>query len=230
MDFGALHEPLDENELDELDAFLRSDALVERSMDISGLNGFLTAVISGPMVAPSEWLPRVWGGDFEFETADQAKRVTTLVMRMHNEVAGWLSQEPETFEPLFYEDKATDPPTPMAESWCGGYVRGMHLRDEAWQWLRDDPDTSKFLYPISVFALWDDPAAKRIIEQKNVAGELTNLVAPCAVALYARWRKKQAEDTRGIRRAKPKISPNAPCPCGSKKKYKRCCDSPLRSA
>jgi hypothetical protein len=26
-----------------------------------------------------------------------------------------------------------------------------------------------------------------------------------------------------VRRAGPKVGPNAPCPCGSGKKYKRCC-------
>ncbi len=29
-----------------------------------------------------------------------------------------------------------------------------------------------------------------------------------------------------VRRSTPKISPNAPCPCGSGKKYKKCCGSP----
>jgi uncharacterized protein YecA (UPF0149 family) len=26
-----------------------------------------------------------------------------------------------------------------------------------------------------------------------------------------------------VRRATPKVAPNDPCPCGSGKKYKRCC-------
>lgn len=33
----------------------------------------------------------------------------------------------------------------------------------------------------------------------------------------------KADEMGTVRRAHPKISRNAPCPCGSKNKYKRCC-------
>jgi yecA family protein len=47
--------PLIDQEIEELDAFLLSDDCLENAMDVSGLDGFLCAVLSGPnVIMPSE--------------------------------------------------------------------------------------------------------------------------------------------------------------------------------
>lgn len=57
-----LTQTLSDKELDELDNFLMSDTTPEEVMDISMMDGFLTAIVSGPdTIMPSEWLPLVWG-------------------------------------------------------------------------------------------------------------------------------------------------------------------------
>jgi len=56
----ALDEPLSDPELDELEGFLASDLVPQDCMDLEMLDGFLTAIVSGPdSVQPSEWLPQV---------------------------------------------------------------------------------------------------------------------------------------------------------------------------
>ena len=58
-DIRALDEPLTDAELDELEAFLASDAVPQDCMDLEMLDGYLTAIASGPeSIQPSEWLPR----------------------------------------------------------------------------------------------------------------------------------------------------------------------------
>ncbi|MEO8676633.1 MAG: UPF0149 family protein, partial [Casimicrobiaceae bacterium] len=53
----ALDEPLTDAELDELEVFLASDAVPQDCMDLEMLDGFLTAIVSGPeVIQPSEWL------------------------------------------------------------------------------------------------------------------------------------------------------------------------------
>src|SRR5438552_3889467 len=44
--------PLIDQEIEELDVFLLSDDGLENAMDVSGLDGFLCAVLSGPNVRP----------------------------------------------------------------------------------------------------------------------------------------------------------------------------------
>lgn len=52
--------PLSDEEMDELDAFLLSDATSNETMMLDCLDGFLTSIVIGPvMLMPSEWLPRV---------------------------------------------------------------------------------------------------------------------------------------------------------------------------
>ncbi len=49
--------PLSDQEIDELEAFLESDATPHGCMDISAVDGFLTALALGPSVPlPSRWM------------------------------------------------------------------------------------------------------------------------------------------------------------------------------
>ena len=69
-------------DLDALDAFLLSDRAPEDSMGLSDLDGFLAGVVVGPeLVMPSEWLPRVWGGEEPaFESIDEARSILGTII------------------------------------------------------------------------------------------------------------------------------------------------------
>ncbi len=55
--------PLTETELDTLDQLLRDNGTDDSVLNISELDGFLTAVASAPnLIMPSQWLPALWGG------------------------------------------------------------------------------------------------------------------------------------------------------------------------
>src|SRR5713226_2028261 len=61
--------PLTHLEIEQLDAFLLSDGGLENAMDVSTLDGFLCAVLSGPnVIMPSEWMLWVW----DMEEGEQA--------------------------------------------------------------------------------------------------------------------------------------------------------------
>src|SRR5204863_9127941 len=84
----ALDEPLSDAELDSLEGFLASDSVPQDCMDLEMLDGFLTAIVSGPeSIQPSEWLPQVWsvGGRTSnpvFTVYELAERVMGLVLRV----------------------------------------------------------------------------------------------------------------------------------------------------
>ncbi len=86
-------EDLSDDELMELDGFLGSPGLVESSLDVFGLEGFLAAILAtSRRVEPSEWTPWIWDVDRgevspEFENAAQEERILGLVMRLYNDVA-----------------------------------------------------------------------------------------------------------------------------------------------
>jgi uncharacterized protein len=120
-------------EIDELDDFLMSDDTPDNCMDISALDGFLTALVLNPdVIMPSEYLPWVW--DMEegvtppsFASVEQTNHITQLVMRYYNSVLDAIAND--HFSPLFYilDDESYD-----AQSWSEGFMRGVYLFSEPW--------------------------------------------------------------------------------------------------
>jgi uncharacterized protein len=55
---NLLRTELSDGEIDELEDFLQSRCLPKGGMNTSMLDGYLTAIVSGPeLIPPSEWLP-----------------------------------------------------------------------------------------------------------------------------------------------------------------------------
>src|SRR5450756_2880014 len=85
--------PLTNRKIKELDAFLLAGDSLENAMDVSTLDGFLCAVISGPkVVMPSEWMRWIWDMDEgeqspEFASENQAQRILSLLIRHANDIA-----------------------------------------------------------------------------------------------------------------------------------------------
>lgn len=55
--------PLNESELEWLDEILSKYATEGAILDVSELDGLLTAILSGPSeIEPAQWLLAIWGG------------------------------------------------------------------------------------------------------------------------------------------------------------------------
>lgn len=74
-------------------------------LDIVELEGFLTAVAIGPVtLMPSHWLPRILGGKSSgFRTEQEFGEFMRLVMGFYNHIITWFQNDPQRFEPTFYE-------------------------------------------------------------------------------------------------------------------------------
>jgi uncharacterized protein len=125
--------PLTNREIEKLDAFLLSDGGLENAMDVSTLDGFLCAVLSGPkVITPSEWIRWVWDREEgkqapEFASEKQAQRILGLLMRHANDIAVTLTQVPKDYEPLFFERDVKGRTVSIVDEWCCGYMKGIAL-------------------------------------------------------------------------------------------------------
>ncbi len=105
---NKLDEPLSETEYDALEAFFGSNAVPQDCMDLEMLDGFLTAIVSGPeLIQPSEWLPVVWSDSQRsvspvFADNEQAERILSLILRLQNGIVRTLTDSPTRFKPLLY--------------------------------------------------------------------------------------------------------------------------------
>ncbi len=178
-----LEEELTDDELMELDRFLGSPGLVESSLDVFGLEGFLTAVLAGPrLVKPSEWTPWIWdvdGGEVspDFENVEQAQRILGLVMRLYNSVARALLPGAGEFEPLFEDGDAE-----AGSNWCSGFLGGTRFEAEAWADLIDDKP--KWFTPILGLGLEDDEAPR---PRKGQLDRWTRDVGPAVTKIHGHW-------------------------------------------
>jgi uncharacterized protein len=152
--------PLTEEELASLDDLLThlpSDA----SMTLDGMDGFLTALLVGPVpvaaMKTADWLPLIWGGDAEpapwpFPSNQKRKRTTVLVLRHLRSIEAALSGPPDAWEPVF--SVAELPGTQGEEladatDWCMGFLAATDLAPEAWAPLLADPEFGPGLATIS---------------------------------------------------------------------------------
>lgn len=230
----SLSEPLDDEELARLDEFLldriddeTGDRIAaaggdEGILDVSELDGFLTALVSGPnVIAPSRWLPVIWGAEEPiWESVEQFQEIFGLVVRHQNSIAAMLLHDPQAFEPMFGEREVEGKTYFIVDEWCHGYMRGVAL--DAYAWRASDADIEELLRPIQ---LWGTEEGWQRIDVMSAADQAREQKAiPQSVrALHKYWLDRRALQSAPIRRGSPKVGRNDPCPCGSGKKYKHCC-------
>jgi uncharacterized protein len=236
----------DDYDLALLDHHLCALELPEDAMMLSELDGYLTAIALAPtMIPPSEWLPEVWGGaDPPFAGAQEAGGVFAAIMGLYNDNLGALADPGRPFEPLLEID--TDG-SAFADIWAQGFVRGVKLRFEDWKPLFEDKAAFEALAPI--LALSTEPAEVPEIslkERSKISRSAPRLFPGYVAQIRAFWRsrglapsplprtgpsrksawiagQRSAWAEAHGQRPTAKVGRNDPCPCGSGKKYKRCC-------
>ena len=208
---------LDQDEIDWLHGFLESDTIPDGAMSLEKLDGFFTALIVSPeVVLPSAYMREIWGGAGPvYDSLEQAEYVMTLLMRHWNSIAGRLGDK-QPCAPLMSDNHM------LAQPWTDGFMRGVSLHMETWdQHLKRDEKLTTVLGHILLLAVSTEDAAKERVTPERRAKMVENL--PLAVlGLHLYWRE-HASDARRPEVRRAKVGRNEPCPCGSGKKYKRCC-------
>lgn len=188
-------QPLDEDEIDTLELFLQALEGETAVLGISELDGFLTAVVSGPNgLPPAQWVNAIWGGEEDspaWESTEQAEQIIGLIIRHMNCIAGVLQESPEEFDPIYMEDEFEGEPVLNVDEWCQGYLKGIQLDPEGWQQI--DEEMERALAPILVFGL--ETGLDGMIDAEDEAIEaLQQEVAPAARRLYAYWLVMRSSD------------------------------------
>lgn len=221
--------------MDELDNFLfyRGQAdgestdennLDEGVLNIAELDGFFAAIVSGPeMIVPSTWLPAIWGDvEPEWESPKEFERIFQLMTRHMNGVITTLVEASYEFEPIFWERESEDSKDIIVDEWCVGYMRGVGLLGQRWYLAGEEMEN--LLMPITLFA---DEAGWSILDTltDEEVVDMQQAIPEAAQEIYNYWlplRKNQGQG-KAIVNEIPRVGRNDPCPCGSGKKFKKCC-------
>ena len=218
--------PLSDEELDRLEELLASDVFDGEAMALDELQGFLSAVVSGPeLIPPSEWIPVAMGESPQWESEAQTQEVLDLVMRFYNQIVDQFMSG-EGFDFVLYrpdEDSEYD-----YETWCSAYLDGVEASPVPWEEAGDADEVDELLFPI--VALADELAPEDV--QRMKPDEHEKLLAACredfpgVLMDIHRYFLALRGKPETVRREGEKVGRNDPCPCGSGKKYKQCCGAP----
>lgn len=237
------NKPLSQAEEDELNRFLGRVKGGEIA-SFSALDGFLAAIACSPdMIMPSEYMPTLLQGeteadDLNFRNLEEANRFLELVSRHYNLVLRQIRDfgKMERGVPVFYWpaiDVDENQEIISADDWAEGFLSGTHLRPEDWGRFFDldlnDAEDS-FLFPILMLASEHHPDPEMRPFDKPLPNKARReLIAFATVGIkkiydeFGEERKRYSRLRDIAAGTGAKVGRNEPCPCGSGKKYKKCC-------
>jgi yecA family protein len=217
---------LNQDEVDSLAGFLKSDGVSADAMTIEEIDGFFCALAIEPDRSKARKLmPLIFGSALTppFKTEDQRTRIGELIVRMWNTIVVRLDSG-FAHRPLLLP---CDNPT--GQLWANAFFQALEWLDSDWvEGLGTDEEMVRFADPIARLGLDGEDKTLPMTEDR---AECIASLPSCLIGLYAvvrlEARRREAESNWSRQPVRStKVGRNTPCPCGSGKKYKRCCGSP----
>jgi uncharacterized protein len=205
-------------------------AFSEDAMAISEMDGFIAGLLVCPeLISPREWLPWVWGGETladapVFSALDDLNAITSSVTAHYNAVSSVLHDAPERYKPLYVVDERTG--EIYWQLWAEGFSKAIDLRPHAWSDLLegDGDDRAALIVLMALGAIAGSEPPLEGDEVDAIVAEAVDIIPGLVTRLHA-WRilNQPVTPLPASSRRSTKIGRNDPCPCGSGRKYKKCC-------
>jgi uncharacterized protein len=197
---------------------------------------------NGPeLIPPSEWIPLVFNDqEAKYETQDEAERVLQAMMGLYNDcvrerTGGTMSLPPGCeMRPQPMDNLTTDAPL---SQWAQGFGMGYDYLAEVWDaYTPDDLDEELGALLMTLTFFTSPKLAEAYHQETKSTGSLEQLAQsvmetlPEAMHEYAHLGRSiyqarlEVGDLDLEHSAHAKVGRNDPCPCGSGKKFKKCCD------
>ena len=224
-----------------LTRFLSSPQRPKDTLTYPQLAGFLFSLGNGPeLIPPSEWTPLVFNDqEVLYETKAEAEQVLQAMMALYNDcirerTGGRVSLPPGCeIRPWPMDNLSADAPL---SQWAQGFGMGYDYLAEVWnEYTPDefDEDFGALLMTLSFFTSLK--LAEAYHQETKGKGSLEQF-AQTVIEIFPDAMREYAHLGRAIYQARleagdldlapsnhTKIGRNDPCPCGSGKKFKKCC-------
>ena len=235
--------PLSSDRRAALRAFLAHPDRPEGTLSLGEVQGFLFSVACAPdLVKPSEWVPFVFGDEEpEFDTWEEAEGIIASLMDLYNEIVEPVQMGvPRLPRDCAFRDDLManlEDDAPVA-AWSRGFMIGHRWLAETWDvCLTEEMADDVAAAAMVLFYFASRHLAERCVEELAAPGttleEMTRVVRdifPRAMMEYAQigvgiYRERFSREMAARRPASAPAGPgrNDPCPCGSGRKYKKCC-------
>ncbi|MBE0429352.1 MAG: UPF0149 family protein [Thermoleophilia bacterium] len=233
---------------DELKRFLAAPERPEGTMDYFTLTGFLFAVGYSPeVILPSDWLPVVFDNqDPNYRSERELQEIVGALLSLYNYIAQEASEDKVHLPPgchIHDDPVANFDPAPLSR-WAAGFDFGRLWLEDSWKACLPDEmeeELNTCVLILSFFA--DRQFAEEFFEEARHDGVSTledksfeEFVArilrllPAAMENYAAMGLSLFQSLmklglyeKAFMDDEPEPGRNDPCPCGSGRKFKRCC-------
>ncbi|HUH90089.1 MAG TPA: UPF0149 family protein [Lysobacter sp.] len=231
---------LDDDQIERLANLLEQRAVPFRGFNLEALDGYLSALAVSPGEVPmAEWEAPVWGKPPRWDDPVERAEVEALLIGHRNMANArvrhgnddlpdhlapllWLPEDPELQDAEAEQEDDLD----VGRDWALGFFTAVELREAQWdQWL-DENEWMEDIFDLfdrlaSGEMVGEDPAEPATpIDYRERLGIIAGL--PDMLADLNHYRVDALTPREPIRRD-PTPDRNAPCPCGSGKKFKKCC-------
>jgi uncharacterized protein len=216
-------------------SFLASPEASKAAMSPLELDGYLTGIVVTPQavpILPSTWIARLWGDDEPiFEDEAQINTVLGAVMIHYNTLLRDIDRSLERLEadrmvdyrPLFLSADQK-PAHDAVRTWVRGFWTAMQLAPETWSALVEDERTKTIIAPfVGFFEIGKIEPHEIPDDIDDRLDEDAALIPRMILVLRKLARIREAAGRPAPLPRRSKVGRNDPCPCGSGKKYKRCC-------
>jgi uncharacterized protein len=180
-------------------------------------------------------LPVVWGGADSptFESTEQAHHILGLMMRHWNTVNSTVRIKPGA-DTYFYipilQSPDEEPPdsamdTGFGEEWARGFAKGMGFHSGRWDDALEEQTVQDCLVPMVLLDMGENPDKPELVVDYARRESLATLIPMAVHELWRYWREHETGEAPVSAPFKvgPRVGRNDPCPCGSGKKFKKCC-------
>jgi uncharacterized protein len=223
--------------------FLSSPQRPKDTLTYPQLAGFLFSLANGPeLIPPSEWIPLVFNDQAAcYETREEAERVLEAMLALYNdcirERPGGIVSLPPGCEIRPWPMDNLSAGAPLSQ-WAQGFSIGYDYLEEVWsEYTPDefDEDLGALLMTLTFFTSLN--LAEAYHQETNGKSNLEQL-AKSVIEIFPDAMREYAHLGRSIYRARletgdldlapsghTKVGRNDSCPCGSGKKFKKCCSA-----
>jgi uncharacterized protein len=196
--------------------YLMSDRSPPDCMQISDLDGFLTAVALCPEIIPAdEWTAVIWGDEAPF-FADDAEMTAVLngITGRYNEILSTI--EDGTYQPILWIDVDD---LPLPSDWAEGFLIGVGMRPKLWRPLLASKSDGHMMFPIVALGSEEISDLMECDDVNRLWDEAEITLPASVIEIAAYWRRRKGPNGRSA----SKQGRNDPCACGSGRKFKKCC-------
>jgi uncharacterized protein len=224
-----------------LRTFLASPQRVKGTMTYPQLAGFLFSLANAPeWIPPSEWMPMAFNDqEAGYDSRGEGERVIQAMMALYNDCGRERSGEGPPlppgceFKPQPLENLGDEAPL---SQWARGFLTGHFYLDDIWNEFLPDEFDEELATLVMVLTFFTSPSLAEAYHKEGKGkmsleqlAETVVRIFPDALLEYAQLgraifqARREAGDFGQVPQTRQKIGRNDPCPCGSGKKFKKCC-------